>query len=801
MVKRRHGSSGDAKWCVCCLLFSLQIVSTLTHIQTTGTGLQLKTRSGQLTDLWPNPVSRNSRTLTERKTRSTLPSQRVQTDTLEDQRDRVTTLKQTLSEGTVGGNSTEKTPAKSKVTDVPFTTVARKNVTMYAQTSNKFEQDNKQTYDSTTTLNNSINTVLRSTIPTLTKDIYGEKNVGENVTHPNVEKQTLEKALLGTGGITVNMSVENIPLTEKYKKSNFATTLRFSSSRPHSKVKGTNLLLNSKAEELVTSLPTEAHLSTSVILATFKTVQKKLTKHNSTSGEDTNLSLIPFQEFKASLFRTSKENSVTEPNLLHGKSSRTPEEQYATTESSLKMTQYSRDTDKLRDAATAFSDHLQGTKSTMIFGLHQTRRRADGPKSTAKLQRSTREITEVDSTLPSSTRKSNKAAASDTVTLRPSNLDLLEEKKRLVPHQYPNLYNNLDCPNSVDDYTHHSIEWSDKTTLTVELHGDGEALAVNWEVVAEKRRHGRDTEIGAAARHVEGSHSAEVVTRNSSHTRPDAPSPNLETSDMLVNGFVVSYRIPGDEEYDSSRLRAGVRSFVLHQLHPDEDYIICVHAMSGQHRVYEKCATWSKSLLKKKATMGILAGSLFFLPCVAVIIIIIRKDRRMRAKTGSGHDSWQRTHPSLVRGFSTCEESREASEKKVRSGYDRSIKSRPSLVYIHDGRENSIVHLSPEHANQNSTDYSHAHNNLLTKMDDTEDQLGLRTSTPRDSMNNLLETDILSDGDLTLFHGVEEDLPDSAYSNPTVAPTNHGSTPSHLTSHQIPKGTDLVPDPNRETNI
>lgn len=102
------------------------------------------------------------------------------------------------------------------------------------------------------------------------------------------------------------------------------------------------------------------------------------------------------------------------------------------------------------------------------------------------------------------------------------------------------------------------------------------------------------------------------------------------SNNTQVSGFQVSYRMNNREDFDSSSLDISVRSFALHSLHEDEHYVICVHAMINKTAVRKSCAEWSKSSMKM--VVGILAGTIFLIPCIVVIVWILYKDYKMKQK-------------------------------------------------------------------------------------------------------------------------------------------------------------------------
>ncbi|XP_055892694.1 uncharacterized protein LOC129927440 isoform X2 [Biomphalaria glabrata] len=105
-----------------------------------------------------------------------------------------------------------------------------------------------------------------------------------------------------------------------------------------------------------------------------------------------------------------------------------------------------------------------------------------------------------------------------------------------------------------------------------------------------------------------------------------------ESNNTQVTGFLVTYRINKREHFDSSKLGKYVRAFTLHSLHEDEDYVICVHAMVNATAVKEACAHWNENSMK--ILVGIMAGILFLVPCIVVVILILVKDRQVRKKCG-----------------------------------------------------------------------------------------------------------------------------------------------------------------------
>lgn len=104
----------------------------------------------------------------------------------------------------------------------------------------------------------------------------------------------------------------------------------------------------------------------------------------------------------------------------------------------------------------------------------------------------------------------------------------------------------------------------------------------------------------------------------------------FESNNTRFTGFVVTYRINNREHYDSSKLGKYVRSFTLHSLHEDEDYVICVHAMVNTTSVKDACEHWNETSVKM--VVGIMAGTLFLIPCIIVVIWILHKDKQVRKK-------------------------------------------------------------------------------------------------------------------------------------------------------------------------
>lgn len=108
----------------------------------------------------------------------------------------------------------------------------------------------------------------------------------------------------------------------------------------------------------------------------------------------------------------------------------------------------------------------------------------------------------------------------------------------------------------------------------------------------------------------------------------------FESNDTGITGFLVTYRINNREHYDSSKLGKLVRSFTLHSLHEDEDYVICVHAMVNTTAVVDACAHWNEASMKM--VVGIMAGTLFLVPCIIVVIWILVKDSQIRNRMNKG---------------------------------------------------------------------------------------------------------------------------------------------------------------------
>ena len=439
--------------------------------------------------------------------------------------------------------------------------------------------------------------------------------------------------------------------------------------------------------------------------------------------------------------------------------------------------------------ANAFKDKQPLLRTTLAHLFHNTEHRVAKRKSTVKVRRSTRDPVDDKSTFPSSRGKSKETSELETITpgLLKNPPMPLETQKRHVP--VGSEFSDYGCPFQGIDHIHHgnNILWSAGASLLVTLSGDGEALNVTWEITSQKSaapkgtpRQARDTgsavrqDSRAASLANDPEHLDEAGSSNTASAGILNDALDLTTADEMVNGFVVSYRIPGEEEYDSSRLRPTVRSFVLHQLHPDEDYIICVHAMAGQQRVHEECATWSKSLLQRKAVMGVLAGTLFFVPCLVVVIWIIRKDKRMRAKHGTGLDGWQTTHPGLVRAFSTCEESQEALVQEGHNSREGRYSRSSQINYSDDHSPcGSKSHQHRQYPQQKSIEQNHKDHQHHCGDHGTEqiggDRPSLTMHAGHDSTRNLIEADASIDSEMPVLHDI---LEDNVFCNPTAASTN-----------------------------
>ncbi|RUS79524.1 hypothetical protein EGW08_012722 [Elysia chlorotica] len=423
--------------------------------------------------------------------------------------------------------------------------------------------------------------------------------------------------------------------------------------------------------------------------------------------------------------------------------------------------------------ATNTNDYESASKITPVHEFNNTEHRETKRKSTGKVRRSTKDPEDDDSTLPSSRRRSNEEAQPEPITPEPashfSKPASLKTRKRHVAQ--PGSRDFIECTDQEDKNANHSVAWSSGSTLTVTFSGDGEALEVMWEIKpandtpsTTSHRHVRDTNNRAAphfhnAKRLDVADVSSTAKVNANNDIVDEESPT-----RLINGFVVSYRIPEGEVYNSSRLRANVRYFVLHQLHSDKNYIICVHAMSGQDIVHKECGNWLKSLVYEKTMMGVLAGALFFLPCVIVIIIILRKDKQMRAKHGTESGTWHLTNPSLVRAFATCEESHEALVKERQANPDRyaylhknSATNAPNKSHFEEG-SHSHVHKPAQRSHT-------VHRCAAYDTDLAKDSSGEKLPSTRDSTKNLIEADSALDRELPLLHDI---LEDSTFCNPSA---------------------------------
>ncbi|XP_059154437.1 uncharacterized protein LOC131939916 [Physella acuta] len=102
---------------------------------------------------------------------------------------------------------------------------------------------------------------------------------------------------------------------------------------------------------------------------------------------------------------------------------------------------------------------------------------------------------------------------------------------------------------------------------------------------------------------------------------------SLGSNDSRITGFIVSYLTQNKEHYDSDVLDSTVREFEIQSIRKDENYVICVHVMVNTTDVKKECSEWNQSSMK--IVVGILAGVVFLLPCVGVLVWILRKDRLM----------------------------------------------------------------------------------------------------------------------------------------------------------------------------
>ena len=605
-------------------------------------------------------------------------------------------------------------------------------------------------------------------------------------------------------GTNLNKALEELPPFRTTARSHFDTRPAMGSPLSAFKHRSTSLPLMNRQRSTSSSSKTRKAPLTPKISSIFKsssfitkTVMEKWIKGNNLGIENTSKMSppVPSGRFKALTFKPSKIDAVSTQAVRVADAAVTSPIMLNYPEALVKDQQRT---------ANDINGNQPSFKTTLMHEFRHTEHTATKRKSTVKVRRSTRDPEEDDSTLPSSRKRSNEAAKLETRTHGPasqsSKPSLLTTKKRHVPHQ------------ETSDYGCHSIEWSSGSKLKVSLTGNGEALKVMWEVKPgnstpseRSPRQVRDTVSEAAQTHNEELHRADSSSTAKVNFKNEAI--DIESSIQLINGFVVSYRIQGDEEYDSSRLQANETQFVLPQLHSDKDYTICVHAMSGQHRVHEECAQWSKSLWIRKAVMGGLAGALFFLPCVVVIIIIIRKDKLMQAKHGSGSGTWHLKNPSLVRAFASCEESQEALVQERHAQSNRYTHAgKPYLR--EDKATNSIKKSDTEqcchpHLQKPAqrTHMAHQHSQGAYKSELAKDSAGARSSATRHSTKNLILADGAADRELPLLNDI---LEDNTYCNPTASNTNSvpcksGLTSMSLAAHEVYNGAQIGCD--TETNI
>ncbi|GFR79074.1 hypothetical protein ElyMa_000547200 [Elysia marginata] len=886
MAEQRLGSPGGVKLCVCCILFSIQVVATIAQTQPRDTGAHQRTRQEELN---PDPkfdnVFQNFLATTSKVQGGTMSGK----GRISQLHSKESPLVQTIAGGTStagiittatgvrlspertsSGNSGGKAQPHTESRDAILPSPRSESRAMITSTTIKAllmstEHHSSPTLDGNKTnaliqtqpINHTTdvsqdaivvdvqtddeNTLLESTTvndgadrkhnknqvsPTTVNmaiqhdvKIDNKSNATSRENRANTNGNTILKSLPGSNDtkpwlpnnnqfVTRNNSKRTLPLSRTTPKSGVHTkpaigsplsaVLHRSTSVPNVRPRQTVVFPNFKTKKSLLTPRTGARFL-SFKAPTFTSINglKDFNKETSMMSENSASSVA--RDPEVLLFRTSSQTAVIEHDVVKDNSLGTFND-YTSTEITPKMAHQSgvQHQDNVLYKST-YSDNQSALKTTLA---NELRHKVTKHKSTARVRRSTRDTHEDDSTIPSSKRESNAAILPESLTLQPSPYSSkpssLRTSKRHVPHQDPGLYSGLDCQDSQDKIENNSIMWLDGDSLTVSLSGKAEALTVTWEIISgsSKIAHG-NTRQGLEKKTADHSNriarQADVTKPISSDKRAHA---NMNPNITKVDGFVVSYRIPKEEEYDSSRLRASVRYFVLHSLHPDKAYIICVHAMAGTGRVYEKCAEWKTSERRLKAVMGGMAGAIFFMPCVIVIILFLRKDRQMRAKNEGG---WQLTHPSLARGFSTCEESHEALVQEARNS-DGGINA-SSFFRQHSNAtvDTSTVHefqhnQQLKYEQETKKEQTHRHGAHSTGLANNS----LRTSVPQDSTRNIPETDILADRELPLLHN---NVDDNVFRSLTIANITPGSIAAESPPLPLLAHISVESDPNRETNI
>ncbi|XP_050403549.1 TLR4 interactor with leucine rich repeats [Patella vulgata] len=104
---------------------------------------------------------------------------------------------------------------------------------------------------------------------------------------------------------------------------------------------------------------------------------------------------------------------------------------------------------------------------------------------------------------------------------------------------------------------------------------------------------------------------------------------DVKGDSSFIFGFVVSLKSTGKETYKTPILEKTQSSFIVTKSEDESEIDVCVNVLSNKTSVVAMaCQSVSSSSLDY--VIGILAGVVFLIPCIAALIFILRKDRMMQ---------------------------------------------------------------------------------------------------------------------------------------------------------------------------
>ena len=107
-------------------------------------------------------------------------------------------------------------------------------------------------------------------------------------------------------------------------------------------------------------------------------------------------------------------------------------------------------------------------------------------------------------------------------------------------------------------------------------------------------------------------------------------------------------------EHISPFLGSQLRSYTLTDVDDDTQYKVCVDVMHNQTHIFKRVC----KLMQEKETnvlVGILAGSIFLIPCFMFVIYIIVKDRRINSGLNQDDDTDSHNCQSLSASAALCQ--------------------------------------------------------------------------------------------------------------------------------------------------